>query len=107
MTRLKERRHQLTPDDWDDVESIASMTLSSRSLPQGYGARRETELLKEKILSIELENIALKKELNLVKNPFNLVLASRTMMKPSSMSDLGEDEKEEKTDIGPTLKTSR
>ncbi len=101
MARLKERRHQLTPDDWDDVESIASMTLSSRSLPQGYGARRETELLKEKILSLELENMELKKELNHVRNPFNLVLASRTIMKPPSMGDLGEVEKEEKTDRGP------
>ena len=63
MNRLIEQRRQLTPedDDWDDIESITSATQSNRS--RILGSRRETELLKQKILSLEIENRQLTREL--------------------------------------------
>ena len=59
MVRLNERKR--FPDDWDEIESITSMTQSTRSRPYASSARRETELLKEKILALELENMDLRK----------------------------------------------
>ncbi len=59
MARLNERKR--FPDDWDEIESITSMTQSTRSRPYASSARRETELLKEKILALELENMDLRK----------------------------------------------
>jgi len=59
MARLNERKR--FPDDWDEIESITSMTQSTRSRPYASSARREIELLKEKILALELENMDLRK----------------------------------------------
>lgn len=63
MSRLIEQRHELAPEDdeWDEIESITSANQSSRS--RVLGSRREMELLKQKILSLELENTQLRKEL--------------------------------------------
>jgi len=68
MNRLIEQRHQLSPDDdddWDDIDSITSTTPSNRS--RVLGSRRETELLKHKVLQLELENTELRKELEQTK----------------------------------------
>jgi predicted acylesterase/phospholipase RssA len=69
MNRLIEQRHQLSPDDdddWDDIDSITSTTPSNRS--RVLGSRRQTELLKIKVLQLELENAELRKELEETNN---------------------------------------
>lgn len=67
---LNERIDRLTPDnDWDDVESITSATTSRFKT---LGARRENELLKQKVLSLELENIEMKKQLELMQKKFGI-----------------------------------
>ncbi len=70
---LNERIDHLSPEsDWDDVESFTSATTSRyRTL----GARRENELLKQKVHSLELENLEMKKQLELMQNKFGIKVA--------------------------------
>jgi predicted acylesterase/phospholipase RssA len=67
INRLIEQKHQLIPedDDWDDIGSITSGNQSNRSRPLAY--QREIELLKQKILSLELENSELSKKVSAEK----------------------------------------
>ncbi len=73
ISRLIEQKHQLVPDDddWDDVGSITSGNHSSRSRPLAY--QREIELLKQRILSLELENTELSKKLTADKRLKGLI----------------------------------
>jgi len=66
INRLNEK---LDPEnDWqtinDEVDSITSATLSTRL--RKMGSNRETELLKQKMHLLELENLELKKQLGSV-----------------------------------------
>jgi Predicted esterase of the alpha-beta hydrolase superfamily len=68
MNRLIEQRRQIATDNdesWDDIESITSLTQSNR--PRTSGGGRETELLKDKVLKLQLENAELRKELERAK----------------------------------------
>jgi predicted acylesterase/phospholipase RssA len=68
MNRLIEQRRQIATDNddgWDDIESITSLTQSNR--PRTMGGGRETELLKHKVLKLQLENAELRKELERAK----------------------------------------
>ena len=72
LRRLDERLRLLSPDnDWqtlnDDVESIASLTHTSRSRTRMLSASREAELLKQKVRSLELENMDLRKNLEQIQ----------------------------------------
>lgn len=67
---LNERIDHLSPDnDWDDVESITSATTSRFKT---LGARRENELLKQKVHSLELENLEMKKQLELMQRTYGI-----------------------------------
>ncbi len=67
---LHERLDRLSPDnDWDDVESITSATTS---LYKTLGARREIELLKQKLHLLELENLEMKKQLEFTQQGHNI-----------------------------------
>ena len=63
LAKLTEQKRENVSDDddWDDVGSILSGTQSNRSKPTVY--HREIELLKQKILALELENSELSKKL--------------------------------------------
>jgi hypothetical protein len=72
INRLNEK---LDPDnDWqtinDEVDSITSATLSTRL--RKMGSNRETELLKQKMHLLELENLELKKQLGSVSRGFGI-----------------------------------
>jgi predicted acylesterase/phospholipase RssA len=60
ISKLIERRNQVTPvkSEWDDVESITSTTTHSM-----LGTRREVELLRSKVKSLEDENSMLREQL--------------------------------------------
>ena len=67
---LNETINNLSPDnDWDDVESITSATTSRH---RTLGARRENELLKLKVHSLELENLEMKKQLESIQKKSGL-----------------------------------
>jgi hypothetical protein len=63
ISKLIERRNQITPlsSEWDDVESITSTTHSM------LGTRREVELLRSKVKSLEDENAMLREQLKMSK----------------------------------------
>lgn len=64
ISKLIERRNQVTPvnSEWDDVESITSTTTHSM-----LGTRREVELLRSKVKSLEDENLMLREQLKTLK----------------------------------------
>ena len=85
MRNLNERIDHLSPDnDWDDVESITSATTSRFKT---LGARRENELLKQKVHSLELENLEMKKQLELMQSKLGIHVGGSiptTPQQPSS-----------------------
>ena len=66
MSRLNERRNQTSLDCLDEIDSVLSTTQSSFSL-LNRSTNREAELLKNKILALELENSRLRKEMESMK----------------------------------------
>lgn len=80
---LNERLNNLSPDnDWDDVESITSAT-TSRYASRTFGARRENELLKQKLHSLELENLEMKKQLEYYQKEYGLKLVVESAQSPT------------------------
>ncbi len=70
IKNLNKRIDDISPDnDWDDVESITSATTSRFKT---LGARRENELLKQKVHSLELENLEMKKQLELMQRKYGI-----------------------------------
>jgi predicted acylesterase/phospholipase RssA len=92
MNKLNEQRRQLAPDeddDWDDIGSITSAGQSNRS--RALGSRRATELLKNKVLRLELENAELRNQLERsAKKP--MITASKRG-KPNEIDEVDENEK--------------
>ena len=79
---LNERIDRLSPEnDWDDVESITSATTSRFKT---FSARRENELLKQKVHSLELENLEMKKQLELLQKKFGIQVNESTTLSPGA-----------------------
>jgi hypothetical protein len=80
---LHERIDHLSPEnDWDDVESITSAT---NSRYKTLGARRENELLKQKVHTLELENLEMKKQLESMQRKCGIkVVDSSAQLPPTT-----------------------
>jgi predicted acylesterase/phospholipase RssA len=68
LARLHERKRIISPD-WDDVESIASVPSHVERAQKGvrFFGGREAEHLKQRVLSLERENYALKMQIEEMK----------------------------------------
>jgi hypothetical protein len=91
---LNERLNKISPEnDWDDVESIASVTTSQY---KKLGARRENELLKQRVHALELENLEMRKQLDYLQRTGGIKLVKSRMTKHSSADNIKSIQSQEK-----------
>jgi len=84
--RLNERMDNIAPEnDWDEVESITS---GANSRIKNVGTRRENELLRHKVHSLELENLEMKKELEMMKSRLGITPANQSLKKSSPTTQI-------------------
>ena len=81
ITRLEERYHAMSPDydalrRWnnDDADSISiSSTVSVANRFRMASAKRETELLRQKVHTLERENVALRRQVTQLQHSLGIV----------------------------------
>lgn len=94
---LNERLDKISPEnDWDDVESIASVSTSQY---KKLGARRENELLKQRVHALELENLEMRKQLDYLQKTGGIKLVKSKMTKPFSVDNIKSIQPEEKYSV--------
>jgi len=103
ISRLSERMRQISPDS--DFQNLNNDLVSDASANHAYmfSAHRETELLKEKVESLESENTNLRKQLEQMSRAVGISMISNALSKSPSQigfvsynyTELGKEDKKE------------